>query len=235
MSAQPFEPKFMKIERSHRRAPRAHTAEDARRGSRSRHRGLAAVRARARLPTTSSSRPRCTPASPTCRPRRCSTRWPTRSICASRSTSSARQRVLAAMKATGVGALRHRATSTTCCTTIAICAKRSTTSCCACSTPRRCSGLKAVCGFVGRNQKLTMDQNLVDLRGGLHPAAQRGEGARPRVPRRAVPDARLDDGRQLPQQHRLRARARGSRCTASARSTASATISASTTIRRTRS
>ena len=35
-----------------------------------------------------------------------------------------------------------------------------------------------------------------DLRGGVHPAAQGGQGARPEVPRRAVPDAGLDDRRQ---------------------------------------
>ena len=41
---------------------------------------------------------------------------------------------------------------------------------------------------------------------GLHPSAQGGQGARPDLSRRAVPDARLDDGRQLAQQHRLHAR-----------------------------
>ena len=44
------------------------------------------------------------------------------------------------------------------------------------------------------------------LRRGLRPAAQGGEGAPARVPRRAVPDAGLDRRRQLPQQHRLRPR-----------------------------
>ena len=44
------------------------------------------------------------------------------------------------------------------------------------------------------------------LRGELRAAAQRGQGPRPAVPGRAVPDAGLDAWRQLPQQHRLRAR-----------------------------
>ena len=44
------------------------------------------------------------------------------------------------------------------------------------------------------------------LRGAVRAAAQGGEGARPDLPRRAVPDARLDDRRQLAQQHRLHAR-----------------------------
>ena len=58
---------------------------------------------------------------------------------------------------------------------------------------------------------------------------------RPAVPGRAVPDAGLDAGRQLPQQHRLRARECGSRCTRSRDATASAISSASTTTRHTRS
>ena len=113
--------------------------------------------------------------------------------------------------------------------------RRSTTSCCACSTPPSLLGVDAVCGFVGRNQQRSMDENLRRLRGAVRAAAQGREGARPDLPRRAVPDAGLDDRRQLAQQHRLHARARGSRCTASARSTASAISSASTTTRRTRS
>ena len=96
-------------------------------------------------------------------------------------------------------------------------------------------GVDAVCGFVGRNQQRSMDQNLLDFEEQFVPLLEGGEGARPDLPRRAVPDAGLDDGRQLAQQHRLHARARGSRCTASARSTASATSSAFTTTRRTRS
>ena len=43
------------------------------------------------------------------------------------------------------------------------------------------------------------------LRGAVRAAAEGGEGARPDLPRRAVPDARLDDRRQLAQQHRLHA------------------------------
>ena len=43
------------------------------------------------------------------------------------------------------------------------------------------------------------------LRGAFRPAAEGGEGARAHLPRRAVPDARLDHRRQLAQQHRLHA------------------------------
>ena len=43
------------------------------------------------------------------------------------------------------------------------------------------------------------------LRAALRAAAEGGEGARADVPRRAVPDARLDHRRQLAQQHRLHA------------------------------
>ena len=71
------------------------------------------------------------------------------------------------------------------------------------------------------------------LRGAVRSAARRREGARSDLSGRAVPDAGMDDGRQLSQQHRLHARERGSRCIASARSTASATSSVFTTIRRT--
>ena len=71
------------------------------------------------------------------------------------------------------------------------------------------------------------------LRGVVRTAPAGRQGARPDLSRRAVPDARLDHERQLAQQHRVHARARGSRCTGSARSTRSATSSAFTTIRRT--
>ena len=76
-------------ERPHRGAAGAHAPPDPRRGSGPRHRGLAGVRARARLPEHPDSRPRCTPPRPTCRPRRCSTRSRTRSTCASPSTRRA--------------------------------------------------------------------------------------------------------------------------------------------------
>ena len=67
-------------------------------------------------------------------------------------------------------------------------------------------GVDAVCGFVGRNPQHSMDENLIDFEQRLRAAAQGREGARADLPRRAVPDARLDDGRQLAQQHRLHAR-----------------------------
>jgi hypothetical protein len=71
------------------------------------------------------------------------------------------------------------------------------------------------------------------LRGALRAAAEGREGARPHLPRGAVPDAGLDDRRQLAQQHRLHAGGVDSRCTASASGTAWAISSAFTTTRRT--
>ena len=94
-------------------------------------------------------------------------------------------------------------------------------------------GVDAVCGFVGRNQQRSMDQNLDRLRGAVRAAAEGSEGARPDLPRRAVPDARLDDAATTGTTTSPTRRAPGSRCIGSARSTASATSSASTTIRRT--
>ena len=66
-------------------------------------------------------------------------------------------------------------------------------------------GVDAVCGFVGRNQTAVDGREPRRLRAQLRAAAEGGEGPRPRLPRRAVPDAGLDDGRQLAQQHRLHA------------------------------
>ena len=54
-------------------------------------------------------------------------------------------------------------------------------------------GADAVCGFVGRNQSLEHGSEPAGLRRKLRPAAEGGEGARPDLPRRAVPDAGLDD------------------------------------------
>ena len=94
-------------------------------------------------------------------------------------------------------------------------------------------GTDAVCGFVGRNPQLSMDENLVMFEEEFVPLLQeaKARGLTYRVEQCPMPG--WNDERQLAQQHRLRARVRGSRCTGSARSTASATSSASTTIRRT--
>ena len=77
-----------------RRADRGPAGADAARDARPRSRparSRSGPRSRARsAPTTSSSRRRSTRPRPTCRPRRCSTRSPTRSTCASRSTRTAR-------------------------------------------------------------------------------------------------------------------------------------------------
>ena len=66
-------------------------------------------------------------------------------------------------------------------------------------------GAPAVCGFVGRNQAKSMDQNLIDFEENFVPLLREAKARGLQVPRRAVPDAR--DGRlgQLPQQHRLHA------------------------------
>ena len=159
---------------------------------------------RARRRATSSCRRRCTRPRPTCRPRRCSIRWPTRSTCASRSTRSARRRVQAALDATGVGIsdvgyfdnLLHHDPAIR---------KKKHDFMLRVFDAAALLGVDAVCGFVGRNQQHSMDENLDRLRGAVRPAAEGGEGARPDLPRRAVPDAGLDDRRQLAQQHRLHA------------------------------
>ena len=54
-------------------------------------------------------------------------------------------------------------------------------------------GVDAVCGFVGRNQKLQMDQNLVDFEEVFVPLLKEAKARGLDVPRRAVPDAGLDD------------------------------------------
>ena len=96
-------------------------------------------------------------------------------------------------------------------------------------------GVNAVCGFVGRNQQRSMDQNLDDFEEHFVPLLKHAKERASTYPRRAVPDAGMDDQRQLPQQHRLHAGRLDCCCTVSARSTASATSSGFTTIRRTRS
>ena len=131
MTARSFEPKFMKMSvltaALQELTPRRIRDEDPDRAIEDWLR----VRPRARLPEHPALGRPAPDARPTCRPRRCSTRSRTRSICASRSTRRAAKRVLAAMQATGVGAHRHRASSTTCSTTTTICARRSTSSWCA--------------------------------------------------------------------------------------------------------
>ena len=100
-------------------------------------------------------------------------------------------------------------------------------------TPPCCSASAAVTGFVGRDQSKSMDQNLIEFENSFVPLLQeaKARGLQYRVEQCPMPG--LDARRQLPQQHRLRARACGSRCTRSASATASATSSASTTTRRT--
>ena len=73
------------------------------------------------------------------------------------------------------------------------------------------------------------------LRGELRAPAAVREGARAHLPRRAVPDARLDHRRQLAQQHRLRARHLDRAAPHLREARRRATSSASTTTRPTRS
>src|SRR4051812_8914976 len=72
---------------------------------------------------------------------------------------------------------RTSPTSTTCCTTNRRSARKSTRSCCACSMAAML-GADAVCGFVGRNQRHSMDENLIDFEQQfvplLHAAKARG-------------------------------------------------------------
>ena len=53
-------------------------------------------------------------------------------------------------------------------------------------------GVPAVYGFVGRDQSKSMDQNLIEFEQSFVPLLEDGQGPRPAVPRRAVPDAGLD-------------------------------------------
>ena len=67
-------------------------------------------------------------------------------------------------------------------------------------------GVNAVCGFVGRNQQHSMDENLVDFEQQFIPLlkAAKERGLTYRVEQCPMPG--LDDRRQLAQQHRLHAR-----------------------------
>ncbi len=174
-------------------------------------------------------------ASPTCPPRRCSIRSPTRSTCASRSTRTRARRVAGGARRRPASASPTSATSTTCCTTTPAIRKKKHDFMLRVFDAAVLLGVDAVCGFVGRNQQHSMDENLDRLRAAVRPAAEGGEGragsptasssARCRAGRPATTGTTTSPTRP----------ARGSRCTASARSTASATSSASTTTRRTRS
>ena len=73
------------------------------------------------------------------------------------------------------------------------------------------------------------------LRAAVHSAAQGRQGARADLSGRAVPDARMDDRRQLPQQHRLHARNLDRAAPHLREARARRSTSASTTIRLTRS
>ena len=145
-----------------RRPSGADAARGARSRSRSRHRGLARVRAGDLAPTTSSCPPRSIPPKPTSRPKPCSIRSPTRSTCASRSTrhapSACRRRSSAhRRRLLGPRLFRQHAPPRP-----AVRKKKH-------EFMRRVFdaaallGVNAVCGFVGRNQQLSMDQNLLDF------------------------------------------------------------------------
>ncbi len=61
-------------------------------------------------------------------------------------------------------------------------------------TPRCSLGVPAVTGFVGRDQSKSMDQNLIEFEQSFVPLLKEAQRPWPAVPRRAVPDARLDAG-----------------------------------------
>ena len=198
----------------------------------SRHRRLAGVRAGAGRRATSSCRRRCTRRRRTCRPKRCSTRWRTRSTCGSRSTRSARSGSRAALDATGVGISDVGYFDNMLHDDPAI-RKKKHDFMLRVFDAAALLGVDAVCGFVGRNQQHSMDQNLIDFEEQFVPLLKEAKAARPDLPGRAVPDARLDDAATTGTTTSPTRRAPGSRCTASARSTASAISSAFITTRRT--
>ena len=235
MTTRAFRAEVHEDERPHRGAAGADAARGPRRRSRPRHRGLAGVRARDGLPEHSDLGGAAPARRPTCRPRRCSIRSPTRSTCASRSTRRARGACWRPWRRRA-SASPTSPTSTTCCTTTTSCASKKHDFM---LRDVRRRGAAGSGGGVRLRRAATRScrwtATSIFFEDVFIPLLEGGQGARPRVPGRAVPDAGLDDRRQLPQQHRLHARRVDRACTASARSTASATSSASTTIRRTRS
>ena len=127
------------------------------------------------------------------------------------------------------------ATSTTCFTTTRRSGGRSTSSLLRVFDAAVLLGVDAVCGFVGRNQRRSMDENLVAFETGVRPAAEGSESARAHLPRRTVSDAGLDHRATTFTTTSPTRRARGSRCTGFASGMASAISSGFTTTRRTRS
>ena len=204
MPTKPFRAEVHEGRRADRRAAGADAARSARSRSRSGDRGVGRVRARARrrlhpaLGGAASDRDRRAAGSDARSGRQ-----------HARSAQAVRQGARQARAAVARGQPHRRsrtsATSTTCSTTIRRSGRRSTSSCGATFDAAALLGVDAVCGFVGRNQQRSMDENLDDFEQLVRPAAEGSEGARPDVPRRAVPDAGLDDGRQLAQQHRVHA------------------------------
>ena len=161
--AQPFEPKFMKVgvltAALQELTPREVRDPDPDRAIEE----WLGVRARARRrlhPAVGGAAP---DARPTCRRRRCSTRSPTRSTCASRSTRTRAKRVAGGARRRPASASPTSATSTTCCTTIAAIRKKKHDFMLRVFDAAVLLGVDAVCGFVGRNQQHSMDENLVDF------------------------------------------------------------------------
>ena len=234
MSIQPFSPQFMKVGDPDGRAAGAHAARRPRSRSRSGDRRLAGVRARAgrrlrpALGGAASDRDR------RARRKRCSIRWPTRSICA-QPFDKARARA-GGGRARGVEgrhlgprllrqpAARRRGGAAEEARLHAARVRRG-------GAPRRQRGVR-----LRRPQPAAQHGREPDrLRAAVRPAAEGGQGARPDLSRRAVPDAGLDDRATTCTTTSRTRPAPGSRCIGSARSTASAISSAFTTIRRTRS
>ena len=156
--------------------------------------------------TTSSSRRRCTRPSPTCRRRRCSTRWPTRSTCASRSTRSApgASKRRSSRPASGISdigyfdnMLHHDPAHPQ--EEARLHAARVRRG----GAARRRRGLRL---RRAATSSAAWTRTSSTSRAWFVPLLKEAKDARAHLPRRAVPDARLDDERQLAQQHRLHAR-----------------------------
>ena len=234
MTIKPFEPKFMKVgvltAALQELTPREVRDPDPDRAIEE----WVAFAKRAGRRATSSCRRRCIRPRPTCRPRRCSIRSRTRSICGKPFDKDRARRVEAALDGQRHRHLRRRLLRQHAAPRSGDPAEEARLHA---ARVRRGGAARRRCRLRLRRPQPAAQHGPEPrrLRAAVRAAAQGGEGARPDLPRRAVPDARLDDRRQLAQQHRLHARGRGSRCTASARSTASAISSAFTTTRRTRS
>ena len=140
----------------------------------------------------------------TCRPRRCSIRWRTRSTCASRSTRIARSASRRRSTRTAIGISEVGYFDNMLHDDPAIRKKKHDFMLRAFDAAALL-GVDAVCGFVGRNQKHSMDQNLLDFEEQFVPLLKeaKSRGLTYRVEQCPMPG--WTTLRQLAQQHRLHA------------------------------